>query len=242
MILYPAIDLKDGQVVRLEQGRADRAKVYFGDAGIPAAAWKSAGAQWIHVVDLDGAFSGESRNREALRRILEEGLHVQFGGGMRDRESVRSALDAGVSRAVIGTRALEDPAFIEALIKEFGSDRIAVGIDARDGKVAVKGWVEVSEVDALAFARQMEGIGVRTLIYTDISRDGMMQGPNFAAQRTLLESVSCRVIASGGVTRDEDVVEFGRMSEKFSNLDGVIIGRALYEGTVNLGRHLGTRS
>ena len=195
-------------------------------------------------VDLDGAFSGESRNREALRRVLEEGLQVQFGGGMRDIEAVRQVLDAGVSRVVIGTRALEEPSFVETLIQEFGPERVAVGIDARDGKVAVKGWVEVSVRSMRSALPGRWRISASAPSFTPTSAaNGMMQGPNLPAQRALLESVSCRVIASGGcVTRDEDIVEFGRMSEKFANLDGVIIGRALYEGTVNLARHLSAPS
>lgn len=236
MIIYPAIDLKGGRVVRLEQGRADRETVYYEDAAEPAAAWKAAGADWVHVVDLDGAFTGEARNWDAIRAILAAGMAVELGGGMRDRETVAQAIGYGVQRVVIGTKALQDPAFVAELVAEFG-DKIAVGIDAKNGKVAVQGWVETSEKDATEMAIEMAKAGVKTIIYTDISRDGMLTGPNFEAQEELCKAVAgygCEIIASGGVARIEDIQRFAEMDKTLSNLNGVITGKALYDGRVDL--------
>ena len=236
MIIYPAIDLKGGRVVRLEHGRADRETVYYEDAAEPAQAWKAAGADWVHVVDLDGAFTGEARNWDAIRAILGAGMAVELGGGMRDRETVAQAIGYGVQRVVIGTKALQEPAFVAELVSEFG-DKIAVGIDAKDGKVAVKGWVETSEKDATEMAIEMAKAGVKTIIYTDISRDGMLTGPNFEAQEALCEAVAeygCEIIASGGVARIEDIQRFAEMDKTLTNLNGVITGKALYDGRVDL--------
>lgn len=234
MIVYPAIDLRGGRVVRLLQGRADAETVYFHDPSAPARRWKAAGAEWVHVVDLDGAFDGASANREAVSGILETGMKVQLGGGMRSIEDVDKALDAGVSRVVIGTRAAVEPQFVAELVKAFGADRIAVGIDAKGGRVAIKGWVDTLEKDALELAREVEGYGATTIIYTDISRDGMLIGPNFEAQKAMCEAVSCRIIASGGVAYPADITRFREMAAHHANLDGVITGKALYEGKIDL--------
>ena len=234
MTIYPAIDIKGGCCVRLTQGRADQQTVYAEVPAAVAAGFKAAGSFWVHVVDLDGAFSGEPRNLEAVRRIAELGMKVQLGGGLRTREAVGRALGLGVSRVVIGTRAAESEAFVGELVQEFG-EKIEVGIDARDGKVAVKGWVDTTGTSALNLAKRMEALGVRTLIHTDISTDGMLTGPNFAAQETLLAAVSCRIIASGGVSRKEDVARFLETKKRRPNLDGVVVGKALYEGRVDLG-------
>jgi phosphoribosylformimino-5-aminoimidazole carboxamide ribotide isomerase len=233
MTIYPAIDLRGGRCVRLLQGRADRETVYSDRPGEVAGAYAAAGSSWVHVVDLDGAFSGSATNREAVRAIVASGLRVQLGGGLRTRDAVQQVLDLGVARAVIGTRAAESEAFVAELVAAFG-DRIAVGIDARNGKVAVKGWVDTTETGALALARRMDEVGVRTLIYTDIGTDGMLTGPNFAAQEELLGTVSARVIASGGVSRREDIIRFAEIAAQRPNLDGVIVGKALYEQRVTL--------
>ncbi len=234
MIIYPAIDIKGGRCVRLLQGRADQETVYASDPAAVAATFKAAGGTWVHVVDLDGAFGGESLHLLAVAAIAQLGLRVQFGGGLRTREAVERVLGLGVARAVIGTRAAESEAFVKDLVAAYG-DRIAVGIDARDGKVAVKGWVEKSDLDALTLARRMEAIGVATLIHTDIGTDGTLTGPNFGAQEALLKAVGCRIIASGGVSRREDVAGLAQLARRYPHLDGVIVGKALYEKRVDLG-------
>ena len=238
MILYPAIDLKGGKVVRLEQGRADAETVYTEDAGIPARRFREAGAEWIHVVDLDGAFTGEQANGKAVEAIIESGLKVELGGGIRSIEIIRHWLDLGVERVIIGTKAVTDPNFLHKCLQHFDPDRIAVGIDARNGKVAVKGWIEAVDLSALEFARTVEETGIHTLIYTDISRDGMMIGPNFEAQVEMLETVGINVIASGGVASLEDIRQFKEISAKYPNLDGVISGKAIYDGQLDVAEAL----
>jgi phosphoribosylformimino-5-aminoimidazole carboxamide ribotide isomerase len=233
LIVYPAIDVRGGRCVRLEQGRADRETVYAADPAEVAARFKAAGAAWVHVVDLDGAFAGEPQNLAALAAIAALGLKVQFGGGLRTRAVVEQVLALGASRVVVGTRAAESEAFVGELVQAHG-EKIAVGLDAKDGRVAVKGWVDTTALGAVAFARRMDGLGVRTLIYTDIGTDGMLTGPNFAAQEALLQAVGCRVIASGGVSRREDVVRLVEMKKRHPRLDGVIVGKALYERRVEL--------
>jgi phosphoribosylformimino-5-aminoimidazole carboxamide ribotide isomerase len=232
--IYPAIDIKGGRCVRLTQGRADMETVYAENPADVAAQFKAAGADWVHVIDLDGAFAGEPRNLAVVQAIVALGLKVQLGGGLRTVAAVERALGAGVWRVVIGTRAAESEEFVAGLVKTFG-ERIAVGIDAKDGRVAVKGWVDTTAAGALAMARRMDALGVRTLIHTDISTDGMLTGPNFEAQEAMLEAVGCRVIASGGVSLREDVVKLLETKKRRPNLDGVIIGKALYEGRVDLG-------
>ena len=238
MTIYPAIDIKGGRAVRLLQGRADQETVYAQEPAAVARQFQAAGSPWVHVVDLDGAFAGEAANLEPIREIVATGLKVQLGGGLRTVEAVRRALDLGVARAVIGTRAAESEAFVSELVAEFG-ERIAVGIDAKDGKVAVKGWVDTTDLDALTLARRMDAIGVRTLIYTDIGTDGMLTGPNLAAQEAMAEAVAANVIASGGVSRREDVVALAEIEKRRSNLSGVIVGKAIYEKRVELADLLG---
>jgi len=233
MIIYPAIDIKGGRCVRLTQGRADQETVYAENPADVAAAFKTAGSEWVHVIDLDGAFAGEPRNGAAVEAIVALGLKVQLGGGLRTTAAVERALGLGVCRVVIGTRAAESEAFVAGLVQAHG-ERIAVGIDAKDGRVAVKGWVDTTAAAAIALARRMDALGVRTLIHTDISTDGMLTGPNFAAQEAMLAAVSCRVIASGGVGGSEDVAKFLETKKRRPNLDGVIIGKALYERRVDL--------
>ena len=233
MTIYPAIDIKGGRCVRLLQGRADAETVYAIDPAAVASEFKAAGAAWIHVVDLDGAFSGEPRNLAVVERIAALGLQVQLGGGLRTRAAVDRALGMGIARVVVGTRAAESEAFVGELVRAHG-EKIAVGIDAKDGRVAVKGWVDTTALGAVALAGRMDALGVATLIYTDIGTDGMLTGPNFAAQEALLQAVGCRIIASGGVGRREDIAQLAAMKKRHPRLDGVIVGKALYERRVEL--------
>jgi len=233
MTIYPAIDIKGGRCVRLLQGRADQETVYGENPAAVAAEFRAAGSAWVHVVDLDGAFAGEPQNLAAVQAIVALGLKVQLGGGLRTRASVERALGFGVSRVVIGTRAAESEAFVGELVQSFGA-AIAVGIDAKDGKVAVKGWVDTSNLGALDLARRMDALGVRTLIHTDIGTDGMLTGPNFSAQEAMLAAGRFGVIASGGVSRREDIVRLAELARRHANLDGVIVGKALYEKRVSL--------
>ncbi len=228
MIIYPAIDIKGGRCVRLRQGIAEQETLYYDDPAEPALLWKEAGAIWVHVVDLDGAFTGAPQNWQAVEKIAATGLRVQMGGGLRTTMDVQRAFEVGAARVVVGTQAAADPIFLENLLNQHG-DKIAVGIDAKDGMVAVRGWVDTTDINALDLAGQVEAKGVSTIIYTDISRDGMLSGPNFEAQRQMLSSVKLNVIASGGVSSASDVEKFRQMAKKHPNIYGVIIGRALYE-------------
>ena len=226
MLLYPAIDLMDGQVVRLERGLAAKKTVYSNDPVAIARQWEEAGADWIHLVDLDAAFEGKSRNLEVIRAIAAAvSVPCELGGGMRDAAAIEAGLSTGVRRVIIGTKAAES-GFLATMSATFSPDRLAVGIDAKEGKVAVKGWVETMELTALDLAREAVNTGIRTIIYTDIATDGMLQGPNIQAMREMASSVPCDLIASGGVSGPEDV----RQLATVPGLHGVIIGRALYEG------------
>jgi phosphoribosylformimino-5-aminoimidazole carboxamide ribotide isomerase len=233
MTIYPAIDIKGGRAVRLLQGRADQETVYATEPAQVAADFLTAGSRWVHVVDLDGAFAGEPQNLAQVKAIVALGLQVQLGGGLRTRAAVERAFGFGVARVVIGTRAAESEAFVGELVQSFG-DRIAVGIDAKDGRVAVKGWVDTTATGALDLARRMDALGVGTIIYTDIGTDGMLTGPNLAAQEAMASAVRARVIASGGVSRREDVIALAEIEKRRPNLDGVIVGKALYEKRVDL--------
>jgi phosphoribosylformimino-5-aminoimidazole carboxamide ribotide isomerase len=223
MTIYPAIDIKGGRAVRLIQGLADRETVYAANPADMAVQFKAAGAHWIHVVDLDGAFAGEPANLEAVKAIVALGT----------RASVDRALGFGVSRVVIGTRAAESEAFVGELVQAYGN-RIAVGIDAKNGQVAVKGWVDTTGAGALDLARRMDALGVATLIHTDIGTDGMLTGPNLPAQDAMAAAVKAKLIASGGVSRLTDVALLADMKKRRPNLDGVIIGKAIYEGRIEL--------
>ena len=229
MLLYPAIDLMGGQAVRLKQGRASEKTVYSDDPVAVAREWEARGGDWLHIVDLDAAFSGKHANLEIVRNICAAvSIPVQLGGGMRDEESIRLALEAGVSRAVIGTKAAEDPEFVHQSVARFGGEHIAIGIDARDGKVAVKGWAETTGVDALKLAAELSRSGIGALIYTDIATDGLLQGPNLPAMRAMVAAAGCPVIASGGVSSAGDIAALGRIE----NLAGVIMGKALFDGLI----------
>lgn len=233
MLLYPAIDLRGGKCVRLLQGRAEAQTVYSEDPGAVACGFRDAGSEWIHVVDLDGAFDGEPRNRAAVEAIVASGLKVQLGGGMRTRDRIAATLALGVTRIVTGTQAASDRAWLRDVVAEFGP-RVAVGIDARDGFVAVKGWVEKTALKATDFARDAAGLGVRTIIYTDVATDGMLQGPNFSALTAILEAAPCDIIASGGVSNAADLRKLHELSKVHANLHGAIVGKAIYEGRVTV--------
>ena len=229
MLLYPAIDLMGGQAVRLKQGRASEKTVYSDDPVAVAREWEARGGDWLHIVDLDAAFSGKHATLEMVRNICAAvSIPVQMGGGMRDEESLRLALEAGVSRAVIGTKAAEDPEFVRRSVARFGGGHVAVGIDARDGKVAVKGWAETTGVDALKLAAELGRSGIGALIYTDIATDGMLLGPNLAAMTAMVAAAGCPVIASGGVSSASDIADLG----KIQGLSGAIIGKALFDGLI----------
>jgi phosphoribosylformimino-5-aminoimidazole carboxamide ribotide isomerase len=236
-LIFPAIDLKNARVVRLAQGRADAETVYSEDPAAVARRWESQGARYLHVVDLDGAFSGEPCNWDGVRAILRAvQIPIQLGGGLRSRAHVEAALEMGVTRVVLGTRACESPEFITGLIEKFGP-RIVVGVDARDGFVSVQGWTQQTELAATEFAQRIDRLGVSNIVFTDISTDGMLVGPNYFAIASLCSVVRCNVIASGGVSSLNDVRRLQRIGEQHANLVGVIIGRALYNGQVDL-QHL----
>lgn len=220
--------------MRLTQGRADAETVYSADPSGPAGDFVKAGAEWVHVVDLDGAFTGKQENASAVEAILESGLKVELGGGIRSLDVIRHWLGLGVQRVVIGTKAVTDPNFLHECLKQFPPESIAVGIDANNGKVAVKGWIETVDLSAVEFALSVQEIGVHTIIYTDISRDGMMSGPNFEAQAEMLEALDISVIASGGVACIEDIQHFREMAIRYPNLNGVITGKAIYDGNLSL--------
>ena len=234
MNIYPAIDIQGGHCVRLRQGLANESTRYFEDPAEPAKAFADAGSAWIHVVDLDGAFEGAPKNLAALERIAATGLKVEFGGGLRTAENVRAVLDAGAARAIVGTKAAHDDAFVAELVARFGGKKIAVGIDSKNGFVAVKGWVDVTTRRATELAGTAARLGVSTIIYTDIATDGMLKGPNFSALEEMLRSTSANVVASGGVSRREDVVRLRGLAETYANLDGAIVGKAIYEKRVDL--------
>jgi len=238
MKIYPAVDIKDGKCVRLRKGLADDKTVYYENPVDAAKMFADAGGKIIHVVDLDGAFDGKMRNLETIRKIAELGMFVQLGGGMRDESSVLAAFNAGVSRAIIGTKACTNPEFAISLAASYGA-KIAVGIDAKGGLVAIKGWVEVAKLSALSLAEKLARGGVKTFIYTDIDTDGMLSGPNLAAQDNMLKILAplgARLIASGGVSSEADVEALGELSKKRPNLEGAIVGKAIYEGRVDLKR------
>src|SRR6185312_5411736 len=231
MILFPAIDLKDGVAVRLEQGDMARATVFNRDPAAQAHIFEPRGVRHLPVVDLDGAFAGKPMNGAAVERILETvGLCVQLGGGIRDMATVEGWLGKGVSRVIIGTAAVRDPALVKEAARKFRG-RVVVGLDARDGKVAVAGWAETSELTALEIARRFEDAGVAAIIYTDISRDGLLKGLNLDATIALANVISIPVIASGGLASLDDIRAL--LEPRARNLAGAIAGRALYDGRLN---------
>jgi phosphoribosylformimino-5-aminoimidazole carboxamide ribotide isomerase len=231
MILFPAIDLKDGVCVRLEQGDMARATVFNRDPAAQANIFEEEGFKHLHIVDLDGAFAGKPMNATAVDHILETvGLCVQLGGGIRDMATIEAWLDKGVNRVIIGTAAVRDPALVKEAARKF-PQRVAVGLDARDGKVAVDGWAETSELSALEIARRFEDAGVAAIIYTDIARDGLLKGLNLDATVALADAISIPVVASGGLASIEDVKKL--LEPRAAKLQGAIAGRALYDGRLD---------
>ena len=231
MILFPAIDLKDGLAVRLEQGDMARATVFNRDPAAQARVFETQGFEYLHIVDLDGAFAGKPVNAAAIDRILETvSLPVQLGGGVRDMATVDGWLGKGVTRVIIGTAAVRDPAFVKEAARAHPG-RVAVGLDARDGNVAVEGWAETSQLSALEIAKRFEDAGVAAIIYTDIARDGLLKGLNLDATIALAEAVSIPVIASGGLASIADVEAL--LTPAASKLAGAIAGRALYDGRLD---------
>lgn len=228
MIIYPAIDIRGGQCVRLTQGRYDNMTVFAPDPAAMAVKFQAAGASWLHVVDLDGA-RGEAGNRNIIGRIARTlNIPVQTGGGIRTFDDIKQVLDSGVSRVILGTAAVKDPELVKKAVEVYG-ERIAIGIDAKDGYVAIEGWEKTSSFKAVEFARTMESIGVQTIIYTDIATDGMLSGPNLHAMKEMSDAVGLNIIASGGVSSIEDLLNL-----KALGLHGAIVGKALYTGAIDL--------
>lgn len=237
MILYPAIDLKDGQCVRLYKGEMDQATVFNDNPAAQAKAFVDAGCEWLHLVDLNGAFAGEPVNAAPVEAILKAtDVPAQLGGGIRDMATIEGWLEKGLARVILGTIAVENPDLVREAARAFPG-HVAVGIDARGGKVATKGWAEETDVEVTALARQFEDAGIAAIIYTDINRDGAMQGPNVEATAALANAVSIPVIASGGVSSLEDL---RNLKASGAPLDGAISGRALYDGAIDLKEALDT--
>lgn len=232
MIVIPAIDLKDGRCVRLEQGLMERDTVFCDSPAEQAVAWQEQGAELLHIVDLNGAFAGEPKNRGSIEEIVGAiRIPTQLGGGIRDLGTIEAYLSLGIGRVILGTAAQRNPQLVKEACARFPG-RIVVGIDAKNGMVAVQGWAEVTDVRAVELARRFEGYGVSAIIYTDISRDGMLSGPNIEATRELAQEISIPVIASGGVSRLSDIENL--MAIEASGVIGVITGKAIYTGAISL--------
>lgn len=234
MIIFPAIDIRGGKCVRLEQGRADKETVYGEDPIEVAKLWESKGALFLHVVDLDGAINGNRLNRNIIRSIVDSvDIPVQLGGGIRTIDDIEDVFDSGVGRVILGTSVVEKEGFLEEALEKYG-DKIAVSIDAKDGFIATKGWTKISDIKANYYAKALENLGLKTLIYTDISKDGMLSGPNFMELKALKESVDMNIIASGGISSFSDISTL-----KSLKIYGAIIGKALYSGNITLEEILG---
>lgn len=229
MIILPAIDIKDGNCVRLIKGEFGTAQKVAESPFETAKRFKEAGAKWMHMVDLDGAKTGDRPNRNIILRVIQQsGLNVEIGGGIRDMDCVRDYLEGGAARVILGSAALENKNFIKKAVTDYG-EKIAVGIDSRDGKVATRGWLDTSDVLFTEFAKDIEQIGVKCIIFTDISCDGTLEGPNFEQLQELQEAVSCNIIASGGI---RDIGNIRRLCKM--NLYGAICGKSIYSGTLDL--------
>ncbi len=232
MLIIPAIDLKEGKCVRLEQGLMDRATVYSDDPATTARHWESQGAELLHVVDLDGAFAGTPKNLDAIKAIRTAiKMPIEVGGGLRDLATIEALVSIGINRIILGTAAIENPSFVQETCTKFPG-RIIVGIDAKEGLVAIKGWAEVTKVKAVDLAMQMQEHGVIAIIYTDIKRDGMLSGPNIEATQALARELHIPVIASGGVHTMKDIENL--LAIRHSGVSGVITGKAIYSGSLNL--------
>ena len=230
MFVIPAIDLKDGQCVRLLQGKKDKVTTYSNDPSFTARRWESYGSKLLHIVDLDGAFTGSQKNFSAIKKIRQSvRIPVQVGGGIRKLEDVMKLISSGIDRVIMGTAAIEDPELLTKSCKKYPG-KILVGIDAKEGMVAIRGWEEVTSLTARELAKRLELVGVTGIIYTDISRDGMLSGPNIDATREMVESVGISVIASGGVSSIEDIKNLMQIK----GLWGVITGKAIYSNTLDL--------
>lgn len=232
MLIIPAIDLKEGKCVRLEQGLMEKATVYSDDPPIAAQHWESQGAELLHVVDLNGAFAGVPKNLDAIKAIRASiQIPIEVGGGIRDITTINTLVSIGIDKIILGTAAIENPPFVREACERFPG-KIIVGIDAKDGMVAIKGWAEVTKVKAIDLAKQMQDHGVIAIIYTDIKRDGMLSGPNIEATKALAESLHIPVIASGGVHTMKDIENL--LTVRYSGVSGVITGKAIYSGSLNL--------
>ncbi|MDD2366615.1 MAG: 1-(5-phosphoribosyl)-5-[(5-phosphoribosylamino)methylideneamino]imidazole-4-carboxamide isomerase [Desulfuromonadaceae bacterium] len=232
MIVIPAIDLKEGKCVRLEQGLMNKDTIFNDNPAAQALAWQNQGAELLHIVDLDGAFAGTPKNRGTIEAILKSiTIPAQLGGGIRDIATIEAYISLGLSRVIIGTAAQKNPDLVREACEKFPG-KIVVGIDAKNGMVAVQGWAEVTDITAIDLAKKFEGFGVSAIIYTDISRDGMLQGPNLEATKALAEAISIPVIASGGVSSLKDIEHL--MKIEASGVTGVITGKAVYTGAIKL--------
>lgn len=235
MIIYPAIDIKDGKCVRLKRGNFNETTVFSDEPWHIAEQWRNAGASYIHVVDLDGARRGSSVNNAIIERIVRTvDIPVQVGGGVRNMNDIKEKFEIGVTRVILGTAAVKNPDFVKAAVDKYG-DRIVVGIDASNGLVAISGWEEVSEVGALRLCLDMQAMGVSTIVYTDIAKDGMMQGPNVEETKKIIDKCDINIIASGGVSRMSDLQKIHE-----TGAYGVIIGKALYRGALDLADAIST--
>ncbi|WP_341898544.1 1-(5-phosphoribosyl)-5-[(5-phosphoribosylamino)methylideneamino]imidazole-4-carboxamide isomerase [Ferrovibrio terrae] len=231
--LYPAIDLKNGECVRLQQGDMARVTVFNADPAAQARQWEAAGFQYLHLVDLDGAFAGKPANAAAVRAIRQAiKLPIQLGGGIRDEATIEGWLDAGISRVILGTIAVRDPDLVKRAARRWPG-RVVVGIDARSGRVAVAGWAEASDLDAIDLAKKFVDAGVAAIVYTDIDRDGLLKGVNVAATAAMARAVPIPVIASGGLAGIEDVIALKKEAANGAGIDGAILGRALYDGRID---------
>ncbi|MBP3568838.1 MAG: 1-(5-phosphoribosyl)-5-[(5-phosphoribosylamino)methylideneamino]imidazole-4-carboxamide isomerase [Lachnospiraceae bacterium] len=230
MRLYPAIDIKNGQCVRLRQGVFEDTTVYANEPYQVAKEFEADGAKFLHIVDLDGALRGTGANDEALKKIVENvNIPVEIGGGIRTMQDIEHRLSLGVTRVILGTKAVESPDFVKEAVEKFGADKIVVGIDAKDGMVAIKGWETISNVDAVSLALSMKDLGVKTIIYTDISKDGMLCGPNFVQTARMVEITGMDIVASGGVSCMNDLIQLENIG-----VEGAILGKAIYEKRVDL--------
>jgi phosphoribosylformimino-5-aminoimidazole carboxamide ribotide isomerase len=233
MIIYPAIDIRGGRCVRLVEGRLDRETVYFDDPAEVAGVWEKKGAPWLHVVDLDGSFGGSPKNIQVVKKIREKvSIPIQLGGGIRDLETIEKLLTIGINRVILGTVAVKNPDLVARAIEKFGAEAVVLGLDARDGKVAIEGWDITSEKSAVELALEMKALGVIRIIYTDISRDGTLKGVNVRGVAEMAEKTGISIIASGGVSTLDDLREVKKLFN--TGVEGAIMGKSLYEKTVAL--------
>lgn len=230
MKLYPAIDLKDGQCVRLLQGDYNEVTVYGKNPAEMAKKWESLGGAYLHIVDLDGAKAGESKNAKAVEAIVSAiQIPIELGGGIRNMAQIKAQLDRGVDRVILGSAAIKNRELVKEALEIFGPERIVIGVDAKNGQVAIEGWLEVTNTSALDFCKELEAMGVKTVIYTDIAKDGMMQGPNIEETKKLVEETNLQIVASGGVSSMADLEKLEQI-----HVHGAIIGKAIYIGAIDL--------